>query len=370
MDFVTSKENLLRELQLLQGVVEKKSTIPVLAGIVIEARKDRLEMLATDLEVGIRTSCEAMVARTGAVTLQARKLFDIVRYLPDAEVRIKSDEANWVNITCQKSRFRMVGLSSEDFPGVQEFDFSKGVAIDRATLIETIHKVAFAITTDDTRIQITGALMNLSGKNFRMVATDGHRLAYAFARLEKSVGETAFDVVVPRKALLTLTRIGEGETEVVLGQKENNVFFKVGRTMLSSTLNPAKFPEYEKVIPESNDKIARMDAAAFADAVRRVALVANDRSRGVKFALGKGSLEISASNPELGEASETLDVDYSGGPIEIGFNATYILDYLQALPQGQLILALKDEGTQGLLSPGRTETRDYRYVVMPMRISG
>ncbi len=370
MDFVTSKENLLRELQLMQGVVEKKSTIPVLSGIVIDARKDRIEMLATDLEVGIRTVCDATVSKTGAVTLQARKLFDIVRNLPDAEVRIRADEGNWVTLTCQKARFRVMGLSREDFPGVPEFDFSKGVAIDRATLLEMINKVAFAITTDDTRIQITGALMTLSAKNLRMVATDGHRLAYSFARLEKSVGDITFEVVVPRKALLTLTRIGEGETEVVLGQKDNNIFFKVGRTLLSSTINPTKFPEYEKVIPESNDKIVKMDGVAFADAVRRVALVANDRSRGVKFSLSKGMLEISANNPELGEANETLEVDYNGDAMEVGFNANYLLDYLQTLPPGQMILALKDEATQGLLTPGRTETRDYRYVVMPMRISG
>ncbi|HKB08341.1 MAG TPA: DNA polymerase III subunit beta, partial [Candidatus Polarisedimenticolia bacterium] len=359
---------LLRELEVMQGIVEKKSTIPILSNIVIDAQKGRLELLATDLEVGIRTTCEAEVSKPGSVALSARRLFDIVRYLPDADVRLRSDEGTWTQITCQKARFRIVGLSRTDFPAMPEFDFAKGIVIDRPLLLDMISKVLFAITTDETRYQINGTLMILNKKSLTMVATDGHRLAYVAGRLEKEASEEKIEVIVPRKAFQELSRIGTGESEVVFGQKDNHVFFKVGKTIMSSTIVPGKFPDFEKVIPEGNDKLLKMDSAALADVVRRVALLSSERSRAIKIALSKGSVEISSNNPEVGEAAESVDLEYTGGPLEVGFNAKYLLDFLQAMGPGTLILALKDEATQGLLRPVGQEGRDYRYVVMPMRI--
>jgi DNA polymerase-3 subunit beta len=368
MDFVTTKENLLRELEGMQGIVEKKSTIPILSNIVIDAQRDRLELQATDLEVGIRTTCEAKVAKPGSVALSARRLFDIVRYLPDAEVRFKSEEGGWAQITCQKARFRIVGLSRDDFPAIPEFDFTKGIPIERPLLLDMIAKVLFAITTDETRYQINGTLMILNKRNLTMVSTDGHRLAYVAGKLDKGASEERIEVIIPRKAFQELSRIGAGESEIVFGQKDNHVFFKVGKTVLSSTIVPGKFPDFEKVIPEGNDKLLKFDGNTFAEVVRRVALLSSERSRAVKIALQKGSVEISSNNPEVGEASESVDVDYTGGPLEVGFNAKYILDFLQAMGPGAFILALKDEATQGLLRPVGLEGRDYRYVVMPMRI--
>ncbi len=368
MDFVTTRENLLKELQAMQGIVEKKSTIPILSNILIEATKDRLDLLATDLEVGIRTTCDAVVAKPGSVTLSARRLFDIVRLLPDAEVRLRAEEGHWVVLTCQKARFRIVGLPREDFPAVPEFDFSKGIAIERALLADMIGKVIFAITTDESRYQINGTLMILHKKHLTMVSTDGHRLAFVSGRLEKGSSESAIEIIIPRKAVQELSRLGEGEEEVVFGQKDNHVFFKIGKTVLVSTIVPGKFPDYEKVIPEGNDKLLKLDSAAFADVVRRVSLLSSERSRAVKFALGNGTLEISSNNPEVGEASESLEVDYSGPALEVGFNAKYLIDFLQAMGAGPVIFAIKDEATQGLLRPVGLEGRDYRYVVMPMRL--
>src|SRR6266568_3676995 len=341
MDFVTTKENLLAELDVMQGIVEKKSTIPILSNIVIDAGKDRLELLATDLEVGIRTSCEAKIARPGSVTLSARRLFDIVRLLPDAEVRLKSEDGGWTQITCQKARFRIVGLSRDDFPTMPEFDFAKGIPIERSLFLDMVSKVLFAITTDETRYQINGTLMILNKRNLTMVATDGHRLAYVSGRLEKGASEERIEVIIPRKTVQEISRIGDGESDILFGQKVN---------------------------PEGNDKMLKFEGAAFAEVVRRVALLSSERSRAVKIALQKGSVEISSNNPEVGEAAESVDVEYTGGPLEVGFNAKYILDFLQAMGQGPFILALKDEGTQGLLRPVGLEGRDYRYVVMPMRI--
>jgi len=368
MDFVTTKENLLKELEVMQGIVEKKSTIPILSNIVIDAQTDRLELLATDLEVGIRTSCEARISKPGSVTLSARRLFDIVRLLPDAEVRLKAEEGGWTQITCQKARFRIVGLSRDDFPAMPEFDFAKGIPIERSFLIDMVSKVLFAITTDETRYQINGSLMILNKRNLSMVATDGHRLAYVSGRLEKGASEERIEVIVPRKAFQELSRIGPGETEVLFGQKDNHVFFKSGKTIMSSTIVPGKFPDYEKVIPEGNDKLLKMESVALAEVVRRVALLSSERSRAVKFSVSKGSVEISSNNPEVGEAAETLDVDYTGGALEVGFNAKYLLDFLQAMGPGPVILALKDDVTQVLLRPLCLEGSDYRDVGMPMRI--
>ncbi len=306
MDVVTTKENLLRELQAVQGIVEKKSTIPILSHILIDAVKDRLEILATDLEVGIRTSCDATTAKPGSVTIQARRLFDIVRLLPDAEVRLKSEDARWIVITCQKARFRIVGLPKEDFPAVPEFDFAKGIPIERPLLADMISKVVFAITTDESRYQINGTLMIANKRHLTMVATDGHRLAYVSGRLEKGSAESKIEIIIPRKAVQELSHLGEAEEEILFGQKDNHVFFKIGKTTLVSTIVPGKFPDYEKVIPEGNDKILKLEANAFADVVRRVAHLSSERSRAVKLALAKGTLEISSSNPEVGDATSTV----------------------------------------------------------------
>ena len=368
MEFVTTRENLLKELQVMQGIVEKKSTIPILANIVINAKKDCLELRATDLEVGVRTSCEATVKTPGSITLSARRLFDIVRLLPDAEVRMKEDGGHWVVITCQKARFRVVGLPAEDFPAMPEFDFSRGVVIERPLLLQTIGNVVFAITTGEGRYELSGALTILDKRNLTMVATDGHRLAFSSGRLEKGSSETKIEMILPRKALLELSRIGDGESEVMLGQKENHAFFKVGRTVLYANLLNLKFPDYEKVVPEGNDKLIKVESAAFMEVIRRVSLLSGERSRAVKISLSSGLLEVSSSNPEVGEASETVEVEYNGPDMQVGFNAKYIIEFLQAVPTGEVVLALKDETTQGLLRPVGLEGRDYRYVVMPMRI--
>jgi DNA polymerase III subunit beta len=259
-------------------------------------------------------------------------------------------------------------LSRDDFPAIPEFDFARGIPIERPLFIDMLSKVQFAITTDETRYQINGALMILSKRNLTMVATDGHRLAYVSGRLEKGASEERIEVIIPRKTVQEISRIGDGESEILFGQKDNHVFFKIGKTVMSSTIVPGKFPDFEKVIPEGNDKLLKFDGAAFAEVVRRVALLSSERSRAVKIALQKGSVEISSNNPEVGEAAESVDVEYTGDPLEVGFNAKYILDFLQAMGPGTFILALKDEGTQGLLRPVGQEGRDYRYVVMPMRI--
>jgi len=202
-----------------------------------------------------------------------------------------------------------------------------------------------------------------------MVTTDGHRLAMARGRLEKGASETKLEMILPRKVLFEIARLGEGEKEVILGHKDNQAFFKIGRTIITTNLLTGTFPDYEKVIPEGNDRLVKLESSAFCDVVRRIALLAGERSKAIRLAVSKGSLEVTSNNPEVGDASETVEIDYNGPEIAIGFNSKYLLDFFQAYGSGQVILALKDEATQGLLRPvGLEAGKDYRYVVMPMRI--
>ncbi|MGH9868627.1 MAG: DNA polymerase III subunit beta [Candidatus Polarisedimenticolia bacterium] len=387
MEFVARQSAFLRELNLIQGVVEKKNTVPVLANVLLTAGSDEVGVSATDLEVSVRSSLTAGVTKPGSLSVSARKLHEIVRALPDSEIHLKADGDNWVTLTCERSRFRLMGLPREDFPTLPVP--SKGAA--RVTFgvqpfKEMVQKVIFAVTTDDARFALNGALMLLSKSLISLVASDGHRLAYVARPLAGKGADPEIRLVIPHKALGELSRIAEEiGGEIVFSREENQIFFEMGRCTLSSRLLEGQFPNFEKVLPKENDKVIELDRMAFSDAVKRISLIANERNRAVKVGLSKGKLEISAKNPELGEALETIGVEYGGGEIEIGFNAKYLLDFLSAVDDSTVVLELKDEATQGLLRPGQPvaagktgkgkktdapagDGGEYKYVVMPMRI--
>jgi len=392
MEFVARQSALLRELNLIQGVVEKKNTVPVLANVLLTAGADEVGVSATDLEVSVRSSLSAGVTKQGALSVSARKLHEIVRALPDSEIQIKSDGDNWATLMCERSRFRLMGLPREDFPTLP----APGKEAARVTFgvqqfKEMVNKVLFAVTTDDARFALNGALMLLGKSTISLVASDGHRLAYVSRPLAGPGADPEIRVVIPHKALGELSRIAEEiGGEIVFSRQENQIFFEMGRCTLSSRLLEGQFPNFEKVLPKGNDKIIELDRGAFADAVRRISLIANERNRAVKVSLAKGRLEISSKNPELGEASETINVEYAGGEVEIGFNAKYLLDFLTVVDEPSVVFELKDEATQGLLRPGQPvaaakgkgkaskeakETAEGvkngsvdKYVVMPMRI--
>jgi len=389
MEFVSKQSALLRELNLVQGVVEKKNTVPVLANVLLSAANDAVSVMATDLEVSVRSSLTAGVTKEGALSVSARKLHEIVRALPDSEIHFKTDSDNWATITCERSRFRIMGLPKEDFPTLPSPGKSPKVTFGVQQFKEMVQKVIFAVSVDDTRYALNGALMILAKGSVSLVASDSHRLAYVSRPLTQDSSkalEAEIRVVIPHKALGELSRIAEEiGGEIVFCKEENQIFFEMGRCTLSSRLLEGQFPNYEKVLPKGNDKLVELDRTAFGDALRRVSLLANERSRAVKVALAKGKLEISAKNPEMGEASETIGVEYGGSEIEIGFNAKYILDFLTAVSTARVVFELKDEATQGMLRPLLQEPKakpakgkaaqessadgeDYRYVVMPMRI--
>ena len=373
---------LLKELQLLQGIVERKNTIPILANVLIEAEDgaSEIRLAATDLEVGLRSRCAATVVEGGSVTLPARKLYEIVRALPDTEVRIAEPATGTVNVTAERFNSRIQTLPREDFPSMPDAAGLATARLAAGRLAEMIAKTQFAITGEDTRFFLNGALFLLSSSSMSLVATDGHRLALASAAGEagkEGAGSGAPEdegepsrVILPRKTLSELARLlGDDAVEdVSYEQGENHLFFDMGVRQLISRTIDAQFPAHERVLPKGNDKRIEFDRDRLAGTLKRVALLSNERSRAVKFQIDAGGVEISSSSPDVGEASEVLAVEYEGPQTEICFNAQYVLDFLGVVDSDSIVLEFKDEVSQALLSPLSTEGCEYRYVIMPMRV--
>ena len=370
MEFSVKKFDLLQELSLTQGVVERKTTIPILGNILFEVQGNRLTLTATDLELSIRTSCEAKVKKEGAGTIPAKRLLELVRLLPEGEIRFKLLENHWVQITADRKTYKMVGMSKENFPAIPEFPHPL-VKIPAKILSSLIAKTVFAISSEDSRYTLNGALLQLKPDSITMVATDGHRLALAESdhKLEGLTREVR--PLVPKKALAEVQRLAteageDGEIEFALD--DSHLFFRAGERLLISRMLTGQFPNYEAVLPRENNKTVVIERGELNDAVRRVAQLADQRSHAVKFAVAKEGIEISASSPEYGEAKEMLEKEYKGEPMAIGFNAQYMLDFLGAAAEGPISLELKDEQSAGQMRPLADEAYRYRYVIMPMRI--
>ena len=372
MELVVRKNDLLRELQLFQGIVERKNTIPILANVLMEATGDEVKLLATDLEVGLRSRCSASVAKGGALTLPAKKLYEIVRALPDTDVRIEEDRGG-VKVAADRVDSRMRTLPREDFPTVPETNGAARTSLPRTALRDMIGCTLFAITGEDTRYFLNGAQFSLLPDAMRMVATDGHRLAYVSVAREGApkTKDAEAPVILPRKTMMELSRLlaeAEDEGDVQYHRGENHLFFGVGDRLLISRVIDGQFPAYERVIPKGNDKRIEFDRDRLTSAVKRVALLSNERSRAVKFQIDKGKVEIASSSPEFGEARELLMVDYDGVGTQICFNAQYVLDFLNVASSDAVTLEFKDEVSQAVMRPTGASGYDYLYVIMPMRV--
>jgi DNA polymerase III subunit beta len=374
MELVVRKTDLLRELQLFQGIVERKNTIPILANVLLEAKGDEVKLLATDLEVGLRSRCTASVTKGGSLTLPAKKLYEIVKALPETDVRIEEDK-NGVKVAADRFDSRMQTLPREDFPTLPEASGTVSATLPRDIVKQMVAKTQFAITGEDTRYFLNGALFLLRPDSMSLVSTDGHRLALVTVPRDKTKGKVNEKegednrVILPRKTLLELGRLlAEGEGDILYERGENHLFFEIGGRLLISRMIDGQFPAFERVIPKSNDKRVEFDRDRLTSAVRRVALLSNERSRAVKFQIDKGKVEIASSSPEFGEAKETLIVDYSSAPVTICFNAQYVLDFLGAVETDSVALEFKDEMSQAVMSPVGAEGYSYTYVIMPMRV--
>jgi len=374
MDLVVKKNDLLRELQLFQGIVERKNTIPILANVLMEGKDNEIRMLATDLEVGLRSHCDAQVEKGGTLTLPAKKLYEIVKALPETEVRITEDK-NGVKIVADRFESRMQTLPKEDFPAVPEASGNFSATLPRNAVREMVAKTQFAITGEDTRYFLNGALFILAPTSMSLVATDGHRLALvnverpADGKTSKDMQKEDIRAILPRKTLWELGRLlTEGDGDIRYERGENHLFFEIGGRMLISRMIDGQFPAFERVIPKGNNRRIEFERERLTNAVKRVALLSNERSRAVKFQLDKGKVEVTSSSPEFGEAKETLPVDYNDGSMQICFNAMYVMDFLGAVNTDNVVLELKDEVSQAVMKPVGTDGYDYTYVIMPMRV--
>lgn len=371
MELVVRKNDLLRELQLFQGIVERKNTIPILANVLMEAKGDEVRFLATDLEVGLRSKCSASVSKGGSLTLPAKKFYEIVKSLPETDIRIAEDKGG-VKVAADRFDSRMQTLPREDFPTLPESAGNAPAAtLPRAALKEMVAKTHFAITGEDTRYFLNGALFVLRPESMSLVATDGHRLALVTATRDGKAKKDGDEIkaILPKKTLGELSRLlMEGDGDIAYERGENHLFFHVGDRLLISRMIDGQFPAYERVIPKGNDKHIEFERDRLTNAVKRVALLSNERSRAVKFQIEKGKVDVTSSSPDLGEAKETLPVDYDGGAMQICFNAQYVLDFLSVVATDVVSLELKDEVSQAVMKPVGAEGYDYTYVIMPMRV--
>ena len=373
MEITVSRQQLLRELTATQSVVERKTTIPILSNFLVEASDDRLTITATDLDQSIKTSCPAKVKKPGACTIPARKLYDYVKLLPDADISIKLMDNHWVQIRAGRSNTKMVGMARANFPQVPALPDANVTRIPAASLRNMIGKTIFSISNEESRYTLNGALLILKAESMAMVATDGHRLAH----IEKT-GETLANVsgekktLIPRKALSELqSLLANTEDEFVeFCDDEQTLFFRVGsRTLTSRKLN-GQFPNYEAVMPRDNNKFVVVRSEDLMGSIQRVAQFADERSGAIKIRIEQNELKISSSSTDSGESEDTIETPYNFDAIIVGFNSSYLIDFLKAVGNtGEVRLEFKDSQSAGQMRPeDPADEYRYRYIIMPMRI--
>ncbi len=373
MEFKVNKSDFFPEIMLGQGIVERKSTLPILSNILIEAKENQITITSTDLEVALKSNCTAQVVNEGAITVPSRKLYDIINALPDTDnISVKLEENNRLELNCGKSSFKLVGLSKDDFPVVVDFSAEEGIAIDSVALSNAIDLLVFAISRESSRYAVNGAFMILEGTSFIMVATDGYRLAFLKVNDCVSGVEGREELIIPQKTLKEIKKMIEksDDDKVFFGKKENQTFYRIGGRTLTSRILEDSFPNYQKVLPEGNDKFIRFNRSTLTGALKRVSLLSDESSKSVTLAFLDNKLEITSSNPDMGEAKEEISIDYSGDEMRIGFNAQYLLDFLQVVKTDDVMFVLKNETEQGMMIPVEKDDskQDYKYVVMPMRL--
>ena len=370
MEFSVTNSALLDELTTTQGVVERKTTIPILSNLLVEAKGNRLTITATDLELSIRTSCEAKVKKEGAATIPAKKLLDLVRLLPEGEIKFRLLENHWVEILSDRKKYKMVGMAKENFPAIPAVPHTL-VKIPAATLKSLIGRTKFAISLEESRYTLNGGLLILKPDTLAMVATDGHRLALAETDQKLAGLNGEVRVLIPKKAMDEVEKLAAAagsDAQMDFARDESHLFFQTGHRLLISRILTGQFPNYEAVLPKENNKVVVLERGELGDAVRRVSQLADQRSHAVKLSVSKEGVEISASSPEYGEAKETIEKEFKGEPMAIGFNAQYMLDFLGAAADGPISIELKDEQSAGQMRPLADENYRYRYIIMPMRI--
>lgn len=367
--FKAKTSDLVAELGLIQSVIERRSTIPILSHVLFETTAGGLSITGTDLDLCLNTSCPAEVEAAGSVTAPAKKLFEIVRTLPNAELHFQSDSSSRIQLTCERSRFKLTGLERENFPEVPKAK-TTSLSLPSEVFLDFVHRTIFATTHEESRYALSGVQLEAlpSQGVVRMIATDGHRLALVESEWKGAAGED-IRMLIPKRALAELVKMGgePGET-FELARDDNHLYFRLGKRQLSSRALAGQFPNYEMVLPKDNPRVAYASAEALAAALRRVSIVTDERSRAIRLQVAANRFDLSAARAEGGEeASEDLMVKYEGEEFEIGFNSSFLLDFFSAVPSGDVRLEFKDSRGPVLIRP-MDEKYDYRYVVMPLRV--
>ena len=365
MKLSASREALLKPLQAVIGVVERRQTMPILANVLLVAKDGQVAVTGTDLEVELVATVDVEVEGAGEITVPGRKLLDICRALPESvEVSI-SVSGEKLKVKSGRSRFSLMTLPAAEFPRVGDINAGQTLSVSQATLAKLLDKTHFSMAQQDVRYYLNGLLLETGQKWLRAVATDGHRLALCEVELdEQKMPEQ--QVIVPRKGVLELQRLigGEGELQIELGS--NHIRIQLEHIRYTSKLIDGRFPEYERVIPQDTDNQLTADREAFRGALQRTAILSNEKYRGIRLIIKKGGLLLQAHNPEQEEAEEEVEISYSGDDIEIGFNVNYLLDAFGAIESDEIVLAVVDGNSSCLLrDPGNDECK---YVVMPMRL--
>ncbi len=374
MKFTIAKAELQKGLARIQSIVEKRNSMPILANVLIEAPKKGksagLQLSATDLEVGIRGVHEAQVEASGGVTASAKKLFEIVRELPDEPVQVATTENQYLDIRCARAKFVLAGTAAEEYPTLPEFTPGTTVKVQAAVLSTMIERTMYATSLDETRYNLNGVYFEVlpDGGKIRMVATDGHRLSFVDRAVGPDVEGLASGVIIPRKGLAELKRLVDEDDadEVELAFEGSNGLARKGDVMLVMRLIEGEFPNYRQVVPSTIGKRLTLAVEPLAHALRRVALLSAERSRAVRFELSRGRIQISSSNPDLGEAQEELDVDYDGEDVSVGFNARYLIDALGVTHSKEVELGLNDGMSPMQIQP--TDDPEALAIIMPMRL--
>ena len=371
MKLTIKKEEILKGLQRIQGVVDKKNTMPILSNMLLSANKNGVEIVATDLEIGLRGQYAAEVDTPGAVAVSAKKMYEIVRELPEEEIQIRADENNWVRIASGHSQFKLVALPKDEFPALPEVAEDGMIAVEGDVLRDMIRKTLYAAGDNDARYVLNGLFVHLgpakSGLNIRIVGTDGHRLSLIDRQVNEKHKEES--VIIPKKAMMELRRLleeDESSGQLRVGFSKNHALFKRDGLVMVSKLIDGNYPNYQQVIPQKSTKTVTLSKDQIAHAVKRVSILSKEKTNAVKLQLEKGALTLSTSNPELGEATEELAVEYAGEGLAIGFNSRYLMDVLSAMDGETITLEFNDPLSPCLLREAGNE--QYRCVVMPMRV--
>jgi DNA polymerase-3 subunit beta len=367
MKFTITRERLQEGLLAVANAVPSKTTLPVLSNILVEAIEGGIRLSGTDLDIAVSTVVPAEVDTEGAVTLPARKLVEIVRELPSAAIRVAAAGEQRVNLECGRSRFKLLGIPRDEFPTFPGVKFEGAWNVASADLQKLIAHVAFAASTEESRPILNGVLWELRKDQMRMVATNGHRLA----RMDVAVsGSTeSGDFIVPPKALDQIRRLFGSADEIEIARSENHLGFRCGQTYVYTRLIEGPYPNYEQVIPRDNDRVAILDKQALASTLRRVGVVASDQTHRVRLGFSGGNVKFTVSTPDLGEAHDEMAASYDGEPLEIGFNANYLLEILKFMPTDEVRVTMKAPERAATLEPaGWDDPASYLCLVMPLRL--